>query len=46
MTINIRFICGCEYKTTKIEEAVKHSDSTKHQMEIIGNIKPNEKLRL
>ncbi|KKM96759.1 hypothetical protein LCGC14_1174960 [marine sediment metagenome] len=40
MTSEIKYTCGCKFSTTKLEEAVKHSDSNIHIMTVLGTIKP------
>ena len=39
----IQFIihCGCGFHTQKFEEATEHADAKKHEMTIIGGIKPS-----
>jgi hypothetical protein len=40
--VNIIYHCGCEFSTTAIEEAVKHANTTKHTLDVLGGIKPSE----
>lgn len=36
---DIHYNCGCEFSTTKLEEALEHADSTGHSLTIVGSIK-------
>ena len=37
---NIDYNCGCGFKTKRLEEAKKHSDSADHRMTVLGTINP------
>lgn len=38
--VSISANCGCGYKTNRLEEAERHSDSTLHKMTILGTVVP------
>ena len=42
-TTDIRYSCGCGFRTDKVEEAVKHSDERKHTLTVLGTIQPETK---
>jgi len=40
--IEVRFNCGCGYGTSKLEEAVQHSDSEAHTLIAQGLVRKTE----
>ena len=38
-SIQIRYWCGCGYRTDQLEEAVKHSDEQKHTLTVLGEVR-------
>jgi len=40
MTVTLNVNCGCGYKTGRLEEAIKHSETKHHRMTISGTIIP------
>ena len=41
--VDVRHNCGCGYSTAKLEEAVKHAETKKHILTVLGTIKPDTK---
>ena len=40
--VHILANCGCGYKTKRLEEAVVHSDTTGHRMDIFGSVRSDK----
>jgi len=43
MASEVKYEYGCRFSTTKLEEAVQHSNSTQHILTVLGTIKPEPK---
>lgn len=41
--VNITYTCGCGFRTTVLEEAVKHSQATNHVLTVLGDIRPSQR---
>lgn len=39
---NVKFVCGCGFRTTDREEATGHCDEKKHTLFATGEIKKDE----
>lgn len=44
-SIQVVYQCGCGFRTTLLEEAVKHSDLKNHTLTVLGTIQKEENLR-
>lgn len=42
--VSLKVSCGCGFKTEKLEEAVKHSEESRHQLTIGGSVLPNKEV--
>ena len=42
-TVKISYNCGCGYRTGNIAEAVLHSDTTNHSLDVVGRIVKDQK---
>lgn len=40
---NIKFQCGCGFKTDNYLEAALHVDSTGHTLDVLGTVQPDNK---
>ena len=43
--VKLNVNCGCGYRTSRLEEANKHSDTTHHALTILGTMIPTDKNR-
>ena len=41
----VKFNCGCGFTTTNPLEAVIHSDSTGHTLDVNGRVQPDNKIK-
>jgi len=37
-SVKVKYVCGCGYSTSKLEEAVEHSNKEKHTLTANGTI--------
>ena len=40
--VNIDYHCGCGYKTKRLEEAIKHSESSRHTLGVLGTVRTSK----
>jgi hypothetical protein len=43
--VSIQFKCGCGYHTDKQTEAIEHCAKNNHNMDIIGSVKTDKKVK-
>ena len=42
-TVSIHYNCGCGFSTENVAEAVLHSDSLNHSLDVVGKISKDRK---